>query len=43
MVLAKLDGQVDSTLLNAVITRVLNGMKEGGGNWNFPNRFNAPG
>ena len=27
MVLAKLDGQVDSTLLDAVITRVLNGMK----------------
>ena len=26
-VLAKLDGQVDSTLLDAVITRVLNGMK----------------
>jgi hypothetical protein len=26
-VLAKLDGQVDGTLLDAVITRVLNGMK----------------
>ena len=27
MVLAKLDGQVDGALLDAVITRVLNGMK----------------
>lgn len=27
MVLAKLDGQVDAALLDAVITRVLNGMK----------------
>jgi len=27
MVLAKLDGQVDSTLLDAVITKVLSGMK----------------
>ncbi len=27
LVLAKLDGQVDSALLDAVITRVLNGMK----------------
>ena len=27
MVLAKLDGQVDASLLDAVITRVLNGMK----------------
>jgi hypothetical protein len=43
VVLAKLDGQVDSTLPDAVITRVLNGMKEGASYWNVPNRVNAPG